>query len=210
VGEGCAECLVQGDVSDKESLQKALAGCDALVILTSAVPKMKPPLDGQPPTFYFDEDGTPDVVDWLGGKNQIDLAQEANVKHIVLVGSMGGTDLNHRLNRIGNGNILRYKRQAQVYLIESGVNYTVINPGGLQNEEPGEREIVVSRNDEMFKIYQPGPSIPRGDVAEVVVQALLSDNARNKAFDLACKLKGEGHLISDYDALFALTAPGLE
>jgi len=28
------------------------------------------------------------------------------VKHIVLVGSMGGTDLNHPLNSLGNGNIL--------------------------------------------------------------------------------------------------------
>jgi hypothetical protein len=33
-------------------------------------------------------------------------AKAAGVKHIVLVGSMGGTNPNHPLNRLGNGNIL--------------------------------------------------------------------------------------------------------
>ena len=33
-------------------------------------------------------------------------AKTAGVKHIVLVGSMGGTDPNHPLNSLGNGNIL--------------------------------------------------------------------------------------------------------
>jgi len=33
-------------------------------------------------------------------------AKAAGVKHIVLVGSMGGTDLNNPLNSLGNGNIL--------------------------------------------------------------------------------------------------------
>jgi len=33
-------------------------------------------------------------------------AKAAGVKHIVLVGSMGGTDLSNPLNSLGNGNIL--------------------------------------------------------------------------------------------------------
>ena len=33
-------------------------------------------------------------------------AKAAGVKHIVLVGSMGGTNPNHPLNSLGNGNIL--------------------------------------------------------------------------------------------------------
>lgn len=38
-------------------------------------------------------------------------AKAAGVKHIVLVGSMGGTNPNHPLNSLGNGNILvRYWR----------------------------------------------------------------------------------------------------
>lgn len=33
-------------------------------------------------------------------------AKAAGVKQIVLVGSMGGTDINNPLNSLGNGNIL--------------------------------------------------------------------------------------------------------
>ena len=60
-------------------------------------------------------------VDWIGQKTQIDLAKDAGVKHIVIVGSMGGTDENHMLNSIGNGKILIWKRKAEQYLIDSGV-----------------------------------------------------------------------------------------
>ena len=48
------------------------------------------------------------------------MAKEFGVKHIVLVGSMGGTNENHMLNSIGNGKILIWKRKAEQYLIDSG------------------------------------------------------------------------------------------
>ena len=37
---------------------------------------------------------------------RIHAAKRTGVKHIVLVGSMGGTDINHPLNKLGSGNIL--------------------------------------------------------------------------------------------------------
>ena len=37
---------------------------------------------------------------------RIHAAKSTGVKHIVLVGSMGGTDINHPLNKLGSGNIL--------------------------------------------------------------------------------------------------------
>lgn len=42
------------------------------------------------------------------------------MKHVVVVGSMGGTNENHMLNSIGNGKILIWKRKAEQYLIDSG------------------------------------------------------------------------------------------
>jgi nucleoside-diphosphate-sugar epimerase len=48
-------------------------------------------------------------VDWLGQKVQIDAAKAAGVKQVVLVSSMGGTDPNHQLNSLGNGNILQVR-----------------------------------------------------------------------------------------------------
>lgn len=55
---------------------------------------------------------------------------------VVIVSSMGGTDRNNRLNALGNGNILVYKRKAEKYLITQNFSsYTIIHPGGLIDEE---------------------------------------------------------------------------
>ncbi|KAJ7950296.1 NAD(P)-binding rossmann-fold protein [Quillaja saponaria] len=111
-----------GDIRDAGSLIPAIQGIDALIILTSAVPKMKPgfdPTKGGRPEFFFEDGAYPEQVDWIGQKNQIDAAKDAGVKQIVLVGSMGGTNLNNPLNSLGNGNILVWKRKAEQYLADS-------------------------------------------------------------------------------------------
>lgn len=200
--------LSEGDITKEETLREPLKGKDALVILTSAVPKMNPPVEGQAPSFYYEEGGMPETVDWHGAKRQIDLAIEAGVKHVVLVGSMGSTDDANQLNRIGNGNILRFKRKAELYLIGSGVDYTIINPAGLCNEEPGKRELVVGHNDELFTVYGRG-TIPRKDVARVVTSALSTEKARNKAFDILALPIGDGTPTADVVALFDSTGPDL-
>lgn len=69
-------------------------------------------------------------VDWLGQKAGIDAAKAAGVKQVILISSMGGTDPNHELNKLGNGNILQWKRKAEQYLVASGMSYTIIHPGG--------------------------------------------------------------------------------
>lgn len=203
-----------GDISDQEILQSALTGCQGLVILTSATPKIKGEIvPGTRPEFYFPENATPEIVDWLGQKNQIDAAKEAGVSHIVLVGSMGGTNENHPLNSIGNGKILIWKRKAEQYLIDSGIDYTIIHPGGLQDAPGGVRELVVGKNDELLTNPPQGipTSIPRADVAEVVVQALREPAARNKSFDIISKPEGDETAVvtRDFTALFNLTTAGL-
>ncbi|KAF4359205.1 hypothetical protein F8388_005314 [Cannabis sativa] len=172
--------LYVGDIRDESSIVPAVTGIDALIILTSAVPKMK-----AGPEFFFDEGAYPEQVDWIGQKNQIDAAKAAGVKQIVLVGSMGGTDLNHPLNKLGNGNILIWKRKAEQYLADSGVPYTIIRAGGLLDKE-GDRT----------------KSVPRADVAEVCIQALQFEESKNKAFDLASKAEGVGTPTKDFKAFF--------
>ena len=75
-------------------------------------------------------------IDWLGQKAQIDAAKEAGVKKVVLISSMGGTDESNPLNKLGNGDILIWKRKAEEYLIDcKAFKYTIIHPGGLIDEE---------------------------------------------------------------------------
>ncbi|KAK1428285.1 hypothetical protein QVD17_17116 [Tagetes erecta] len=201
---GGADDVLIGDIRNVETVVPAVEGVGALVILTSAVPKMKPgfdPTKGGRPEFYFEEGSYPEQVDWEGQKNQIDAAKAAGVKQIVLVGSMGGTDLNHPLNSLGNGNILVWKRKAEQYLADSGIPYTIIRAGGLQDKEGGIRELLVGKDDELLKTETR--TIARADVAEVCIQALQFEEAKFKAFDLASKPEGSGTPTKDFKSLFA-------
>ncbi|KAL3327422.1 hypothetical protein AABB24_035214 [Solanum stoloniferum] len=200
---GGADDVYIGDIRNTESLVPAIQGIDALVILTSAVPKMKPgfdPTKGGRPEFYFEDGANPEQVDWIGQKNQIDAAKAAGVKQIVLVGSMGGTNPNHPLNSLGNGNILIWKRKAEQYLADSGIPYTIIRAGGLQDKEGGIRELLVGKDDELLETETK--TVARADVAEVCIQALQYEEAKFKAFDLASKPEGTGTPTKDFKTLF--------
>ncbi|XP_065853049.1 uncharacterized protein At5g02240-like [Euphorbia lathyris] len=200
---GGAEDVFVGDIRETDSIIPAIQGIDALIILTSAVPKMKPGFDPSQgrPEFFFDDGAYPEQVDWIGQKNQIDAAKSAGVKQIVLVGSMGGTNLNHPLNSLGNGNILVWKRKAEQYLADSGIAYTIIRAGGLQDKDGGVRELIVGKDDEL--LLTETRTIARPDVAEVCLQALKFEEAKFKAFDLASKPEGTGTPTKDFKALFS-------
>lgn len=211
---GSTEGFFLGDIQDQSALTNALTGCQALVILTSAIPRMKaPPQPGERPTFEFEPGGLPEEIDYQGQRNQIDAAIAAGVEHIVLVGSMGGTQSNHPLNQMGQGNILVWKRQSEAYLIDSGIDYTIIRAGGLLDQPGGQRELLVSKHDVYLTDTPNGipASIPRADVAEVTVQALREPGARNKAFDVISKPVEDSSAVvtKDFAALFAQTLPGL-
>jgi uncharacterized protein YbjT (DUF2867 family) len=204
---GGADDVLVGDIRDSDSIVPAIQGIDSLIILTSAVPRMKPfDVAIGRPEFYFEDDAYPEQVDWIGQKNQIDAAKAAGVKQIVLVGSMGGTNLNHPLNSLGNGNILVWKRKAEQYLADSGVPYTIIRAGGLQDKEGGVRELVIGKDDELLQTEMK--LVPRADVAEVCIQALQYEETKFKAFDLGSKPEGTGTPTKDFKSFFSqLTAP---
>ena len=124
---------------------------------------------------------------------------------------MGGTNPHHPLNKMGNGNILIWKRKAEEYLIDSGIDYTIIHAGGLVDEPSGEREFVVDKGDRLLANPDASRSIPRADLAELVVRALMEPHAKNKVFDVVCKLKEDSpaKVDTDFAALFAATTSEL-
>lgn len=211
---GSTQSFFFGDINDRTSLEKAIAQCQALVMVTSAIPKIKaPPQPGQRPEFDFEAGGLPEEVDYQGQKNQIDIAKTAGVEQIVLVGSMGGTNEQHPLNSLGNGKILIWKRKAEQYLIDSGIPYTIIRAGGLLDQPGNVRELLVGRDDAFLSNPPNGipTSIPRADVAEVAIQALREPLARYKAFDLISKPEDDPSTVvtTAFSALFSQTTSGL-
>lgn len=74
------------------------------------------------------------------------------------------------------------------------------------NEPEGMRKFVVDKEDRLLK--RESSTIPRGDLAELVVQALIHPQAKNKVFDVICLPQEDatGVVSTDFAALFAQTA----
>eukprot|EP00977_Amphora_coffeiformis_P006602 scaffold1424_cov168-Amphora_coffeaeformis.AAC.15 len=200
-----ASQITVADICDAASIQQACQGMDAVIICTSATvaPTGEMTPEGKP-KFGF-PNGQPEQVDWMGQKNQIDAAKKAGVSHVVICSSMGGTDPENRLNAFGRdengkgGNILLWKRKAEKYLMESGLTYTIVHPGGLIDENGGKREIVVGVDDQ--QVATDNRSIPRADVAALLIASLEHDSYKNRSFDARTKPEGEGTVTMDFDKL---------
>lgn len=198
--------------TEGSKLKGAFEGAEVLVIATSAVPQIQPlsliPVlwakyvskqEGVRPAFSWKAGQAPKQVDWEGQKAQIDAAKSAGVKQVILVSSMGGTQPDHPLNKIGDGCILKWKRKAEQYLVSSGLKYTIIHPGGLVDTPGGERELVVDVDDSLLN--RETRNIPRADVAELVVQCIGLPAAMNRSVDVICLPKGEGRPSDDLTGL---------
>ena len=123
---------------------------------------------------------------------------------VVLIGSMGGTQPDNMLNKLvgeDGGNILLWKRRAEQYLVASGLDYTIIHPGGLLDEAGGKRALVVGVDDSL--LARKVRSIPRADVAALAVGCLGLAAASNRAFDVCAEPVDEGAPSADWGALLA-------
>ncbi|WFP52126.1 SDR family oxidoreductase [Methylomonas sp. EFPC3] len=180
LGDGVETVIA--DVKDPASLQGALVGATAVV---SAIGS-----GGD----WFGDNG-PEFVDYAGNKNLALAAKAAGVQHMVLVSSMGISNLQHPLNRRFN-NVLIWKYLGEEALRKSGVPYTIIRPGGLKDDAVGTRGIRLTGADQAGQ-----GTVNRADVALACVKALFNPAAQGKTFELTnTDQTGE---LSDWSALFA-------
>jgi uncharacterized protein YbjT (DUF2867 family) len=214
------EQIVVEDVTNPTNLDSVMTGAHAVILCTSAKPKIKIlsllkvfiwKIFGKTarPEFSFPSLGEPYHVDWLGARNQIDAAKKNFIQKFVFVSSMGGTQKENFLNTIGrrdgdekSGNILLWKRKAEEHLIASGLDYTIIHPGGLTDKPGGKSKIIFGTDDSLLS--RKVRSIPRDDVAEVCIQALVEPLAGKRSFDIvADPVENEGDATKDWKRFFA-------
>jgi len=157
--------LVVGDVLQPESLHAAIADSNIVLCATGARP-------GFDPT-------EPYRVDYEGTKNLVDVAKSKGIEHFVMVSSLCVSQFFHPLNLFWL--ILVWKKQAEEYLQQSGLTYTIVRPGGLKNEDNSD-QVVMSSADTLFD-----GSIPRTKVAQVCVESLSESDARNKIVEVIAK-----------------------
>jgi uncharacterized protein YbjT (DUF2867 family) len=178
--------VVRLELSDPPALVRALRGCDALVIATGARPSLDP----------F---GTL-KVDALALRAQVEACREAGVRRVVLVSSLCSGRLFHPLNLFWF--VLIWKRLGERWLEESGLDWTVIRPGGLsENEQDLERQgIVFSDADQ-----QQSNSIPRRLVARVCLEALDTPAAIGRILEVTSRPDQDRRSLAEWLA----QAPGV-
>ena len=156
---------VRISLQDPSALDAALKGVDALVIATGARPSID--LLG------------PMRVDAWGVRSQVESCLRVGVSRVILVSSLCAGRWRHPLNLFGL--ILVWKRIGEQALENSGLDWTVIRPGGLSEREQSLEE---------EGVYWTGPnqqekdSIPRRLVARCCVEALNTPASIGKILEV--------------------------
>ncbi|MGK7905419.1 MAG: SDR family oxidoreductase [Hormoscilla sp.] len=170
--------LITGDVLNPDSIARAMGDSTVLLCATGAQPSLDP--------------SGPYRVDYEGTKHLVDVAKVKGIEHFVIVSSLCVSQLFHPLNLFWL--ILWWKLQAEEYIRNSGLTYTIVRPGGLTNTDNND-PIVMSGADTLFD-----GRIPRTQVARVCVEALYQPAARNKIVEIVTKAQGPSQT---FEQLFA-------
>ena len=153
--------VVTGDALDAAAMEAAMAGGEPIHAVISTIGSL--PKDRE-------------KSDYWGNKNLIDAAVKAGVQKFILVSSIGSGNSAAALQPQvleTLGPVLIEKEKAENHLIESGMIYTVIRPGGLKSEP-------ATGNGILTEDCRVAGTIHRADVAQLVCQCLVSDAANNK------------------------------
>jgi len=159
--EGMEVQVVRGDALDIIAVEQAILGPEPISAVISTIGGL--PKDGE-------------RADYLGNKNLIDAAVKAGVKKFILVSSIGSGESvvalpPQALETLKS--VLQEKEKAEQHLINSGLTYTIIRPGGLKSE-PATGNGVLTEN------YRVAGTIHRADVGQLVCDCLFSDLANGK------------------------------
>ena len=152
---------VIGDALNVAEVEQAILGDEPIHAAISTIGGL--PKDGE-------------RADYLGNKNLIDAAVKAGVKKFILISSIGSGDSvgaipPQALETLKP--VLIEKEKAEKYLIDSGLTYTIIRPGGLKSEP-------ATGNGVLTEDPRVAGTIHRADVAQLACQCLNSDIANNK------------------------------
>jgi len=167
---GAAEALgariVRGDAMNPPDLAAALASVPAGSQFRAVVSTLgATSLDGPRPDFE-------------GNRNAVDAARLAGVERFVLVTVIGAGESLEAAPAIARyflRNVIPEKTKAEDYLKTSGLDYTIIRPGGLLDKEPQGRAYLTEDTRAMSWIR-------RSDLAALTVQALDDPRAIGKVY----------------------------
>ncbi|RXJ51316.1 SDR family oxidoreductase [Gelidibacter gilvus] len=113
-------------------------------------------------------------VDQEGAKRLIDASKHSNIKKFVMLSSMGA-DAPEKAEQLQE--YLKAKQNADEHLKNSGLNYAIVRPGTLTNDN------ATNHIQLKEKLSQSG-EISRADVAQTLVRVLNDDTANKVSFEI--------------------------
>ncbi|EFJ21681.1 hypothetical protein SELMODRAFT_106162 [Selaginella moellendorffii] len=140
-------------------------------------------------------------VDYRGTLNLVEACRKNGIKRFVLISSIlvNGAAWGQALNPAylvlnAFGLTLIAKLQAENYVRSSGINYTIIRPGGLSEEKPdGNKKIDTLSSG----------SISRDLVADVAVESIDCDDASFKVVEIVAEPGAQKQSIAELFALIS-------
>lgn len=152
--------LVEGDIYNYEVVKEAMAGSNVVICAVGARGL-----------------GSLDLVEaykteYEGVLNLISAAKnQGDVKKFVFITTIG-------VNYLQVVPLLYWKRQAELFLQRSGLDYTIVRPAGLTGERGSDR-VELRPADSLFM-----GGISRQKVAEVCVSAMVTPSASDKIVEV--------------------------
>ncbi|MFL2771538.1 MAG: NAD(P)H-binding protein [Rhodospirillaceae bacterium] len=113
-------------------------------------------------------------VDYQGVVNMAGVALTMGVKQFVLTSALGAGIPDQPLNQFCD-NVQMWKWLGEDYIRDSELNYTIIRPGGLGDDEGGKVGIILAPAGTLKTSF-----IQRADVASVLVAALGQEDSYRK------------------------------
>jgi uncharacterized protein YbjT (DUF2867 family) len=148
------------DVENVDDISDALAGADAAVFAAGAGPGSGP--------------ARKRTVDYGGAVKLVDACLSKEIRRYVMVSSIGSNRPETWSDQMRP--YQEAKSEADKYLVESGLDYTIVRPGRL-TDDPGTGKVEIAETVEYA-------SVSRDDVAAVLAECLVADNSIGKSFDL--------------------------
>jgi uncharacterized protein YbjT (DUF2867 family) len=159
--------LLAGDITDPESVRKAVHGVSAVMFVIGRKRGTKKL--------------THEMVEHGGIKNVIAACREAGVKHIMYISALG-------VGKEVPATSLMAKWNAEQSLLQSGINYTIFRPSGYFVDFAEEFAPRIKKTGS-FTIIGEGTLLVQpldpADLAEAFLQALDNPRAIKKIFKIA-------------------------
>jgi nucleoside-diphosphate-sugar epimerase len=145
---------------DADGVADAIGSADAIVFAAGAGP-------GSGPQRKW-------TVDYAGAVKLMAAARRNGIARYVIVSSMNADP--EAEDDGGFGTYLRAKGQADQKLVESGLDYTIVRPGGL-TDDPGTGRVAAAEHVDRGEI-------PRADVAAVLAEVLETPGTVGVTFEV--------------------------